>query len=105
MEILNGEINEKVYVLGFEDPKHPRHVYKLKKALYGLKQALRAWYEHLRNFLLKKGFKIGSIDSTLFTRHVGKDFFVCQIYVDDIIYGSTNEKFNEEFREMMTREF
>lgn len=25
--------------------------------------------------------------------------------MDDIIYGSTNEKFNEEFREMMAREF
>ena len=59
---LNGPINELVYVEqtpGFEDPKYPNHVYKLHKALYGLKQAPRAWYECLRNFLVKNGFEIG----------------------------------------------
>ena len=37
---LNGPLSELVYVEqppGFEDPKHPHHVYKLHKALYGLK--------------------------------------------------------------------
>ena len=58
---LNGPIQELVYVeqpLGFEDPKFPNHVYKLQKALYGLKQAPRAWYECLKEFLLKQGFEI-----------------------------------------------
>jgi hypothetical protein len=36
------------------------------------------------------GFMIGKADSTLFTRKVDKDLFICQIYVDDIIFGSTN---------------
>jgi hypothetical protein len=56
---LNGYIEEEVYVRqlpGFENPKYPNHVYKLHKALYGLKQDLRAWYEHLKTFLLPKGF-------------------------------------------------
>ena len=51
---LNGYIDEEVYVSqppGFEDHKHPNHVFKLKKALYGLKQAPRQWYERLSNFL------------------------------------------------------
>jgi hypothetical protein len=68
---LNGPISEEVYVeqaLGFEDPQFPNHVYMLHKALYGLKQAPRAWYECLKEFLLKKGFKIGKADPTLFTR-------------------------------------
>jgi hypothetical protein len=78
---------------GFEDDKKPDHIYKLKKALYGLKQAPRAWYERLRNFLLSKGFKIGI------------DLFVLQIYVDDIIFGSTNQDFCEEFEKMMANEF
>ena len=88
-----------------EDPKKPNHVYKLSKALYGLKQAPRAWYERLRDFLISKGFKIGKVDTTLFTKEIGKDLFVCQIYVDDIIFGSTNPSFCEEFGEMMYSEF
>jgi hypothetical protein len=91
---LNGPISELVYVEqlpGFEDSKFPNHVYKLHKVLYGLKQAPRAWYECLKDFLLRKGLEIGKADSTLFTRKVDKEIFVCQIYVDDIIFGSTNQ--------------
>jgi hypothetical protein len=80
-------------------------VFKLSKALYGLKQAPRAWYERLRNFLTSRGFKIGKVDTTLFTKKIGHDIFICQIYVDDIIFGSTNESFCEEFGKMMSREF
>ena len=60
-------------------------MYKLKKALYGLKQAPRAWYERLRDFLLSKGFMMGKVDMTLFIKKIGKDLFVLQIYVDDIM--------------------
>jgi hypothetical protein len=105
---LNGYINEEVYVEqppGFEDYKQPNHVYKLKKALYGLKQAPRAWYEKLRDFLLSKGFIMGKVDTTLFTKKIGKDLFVLQIYVDDIIFGSTNQDFCDEFGKMMAKEF
>jgi hypothetical protein len=73
--------------------------------LYGLKQIPRAWYECLRKLLLKNGFVMGKADSTLFTQKVDKDLFVCQIYVDDIIFGSTNEKFCEEFSRIMTKRF
>jgi hypothetical protein len=57
--------------------------------LYGLKQAPRTWYECLSDFLIDNGFRIDKADSTLFTRKVDKDLFVCQIYVDDIIFSST----------------
>jgi hypothetical protein len=105
---LNGPLQERVYVeqpSGFEDPRKPNHVYLLHKAFYGLKQAPRAWYECLKDFLIKNGFKIGKADSTLFTRKVDNELFVCQIYVDDIIFGSTNEKFCEEFSEVMMNRF
>ena len=81
---LNGYINELVYVEqspNFEDDKKANHVYKLKKTLYGLKQAPRAWYERLRDFLLSKGFKMGNVDTTLFTKKIGNDLFVLQIYI------------------------
>jgi hypothetical protein len=95
---LNGKISKVVYVeqtLGFEDPKIPNHVFKFFKALYGFKQAPRVWYERLIDFLPSKDFKIRKVDTTLFTKIIGKYLFVCQIYVDDIIFGSTNESFYE----------
>jgi hypothetical protein len=77
---LNGSIKEEVYVEkppGFEDQEYPNHVYKLHKTLYGLKQDPRAWYECLKDFLSQNGFKIGKAYSTLFTRNVDKDLFIC----------------------------
>ena len=105
---LNGPINELVYVKqppGFEDPYFPDHVYQLDKALYGLKQAPRAWYDHLTELLHDRGFEIGKIDPTLFTKKFKGELFVCQLYVDDIIFGSPNKAFNEEFAALMTSKF
>jgi hypothetical protein len=80
-------------------------VYKLSKVLYGLKQSPRAWYECLRDFLITHGFKVVKVDPTLFTKTIAKDLFVCQIYVDDIIFGSTNKSTCEEFSRIMTQKF
>jgi hypothetical protein len=105
---LNGPIKEEVYVEqppGFEDDRYPDHVYNLSKALYGLKQAPRAWYECLRDFLISNSFKVGKVDPTLFTKTCNGDLFVCQIYVDDIIFGSTNQKSCEEFSRVMMQKF
>jgi hypothetical protein len=85
---LNDPIKEDVYIEqppGFESEGYPNHVYKLHKTVYELKQAPRVWYECLRDFVIENGFMIDKIDSTLFTRKMGKDLFVCQIYADDII--------------------
>jgi hypothetical protein len=89
----------------FEDDKYPNLVYKLSKALYGLKQAPRAWYECLRGFLISNAFKVGKADPTLFTKTCNGDLFICQIYVDDIILGSTNQKSCEEFSRVMVQKF
>jgi hypothetical protein len=105
---LNGPIKEEVYVEqppSFEDSEHHSHVYKLSKALYGLKQAPRAWYECVRDFLITNGFKVGKADPTLFTKTIAKDLFICQIYVDDIIFGSTNTSSCEEFSRIMIQKF
>jgi hypothetical protein len=105
---LNGHIKEEVYVEqppGFEDSEYPSHVYKLSKALYGLKQAPRAWYECLRDFLITNGFKVGKAYPNLFTKMIAKDLFICQIYVDDIIFGSTNKSSCEEFSSIMIQKF
>nr|GFA99295.1 retrovirus-related Pol polyprotein from transposon TNT 1-94 [Tanacetum cinerariifolium] len=59
-------------------------------ALYGLKQAPRAWYDELSTFLLQNNFFKGTIDPTLFIRRFRDEFLVVQVYVDDIIFGSTH---------------
>jgi hypothetical protein len=105
---LNGPIKEEVYVEqppGFEDDRYPDHVYKLSEALYGLKHAPRAWYECLRDFLIDNAFKVGKADPTLFIKTCNGDLFVCQIYVNDIIFGSTNQKYYEEFSRVMMQKF
>ena len=105
---LNGFINELVYVdqsPGFEDSRYPNYVYRLSKALYGLKQAPRAWYERLRDFLIEKGFTIGKVNTTLFIKKLDREIFICQVYVDDIIFDSTNKGYCKEFGELMSKEF
>nr|GEV16919.1 retrovirus-related Pol polyprotein from transposon TNT 1-94 [Tanacetum cinerariifolium] len=105
---LYGPLKEEVYVnqpYGFVDPYHPDKVYRLKKALYGLKQAPRAWYDELSTFLESKGLSKGSINPTLFiTKHMG-DILLVQIYVDDIIFGSTNPKLLKQFEKLMDSKF
>ncbi|KAJ9535709.1 LOW QUALITY PROTEIN: hypothetical protein OSB04_un001135 [Centaurea solstitialis] len=105
---LNGELKEEVYVSqpeGFVDRTKPNHVYIIDKALYGLKQAPRAWYDHLSNALLDNGFYKGKIDPTLFIKTEGDDILLVQIYVDDIIFGSTNSDMCTWFSDLMTTRF
>ncbi|GKB49385.1 putative ribonuclease H-like domain-containing protein [Tanacetum coccineum] len=105
---LYGKIEEEIYVcqpLGFEDPDFPDRVYKVEKALYGLHQAPRAWYETLLTYLLDNGFQGGKIDKTLFIRNDKGDFLLVQVYVDDIIFGSTKKSLCIEFEKMMHKKF
>ena len=78
---------------------------KSSEALYGLKQAPRAWYDTLKEFLMKNGFKPASLDPTLFTKTYDDELFVCQIYVDDIIFGCTDQRYTDEFGYMMREEY
>jgi hypothetical protein len=77
----------------------------LSKTLYGLKQAPRAWYERLWDFLIEKGFTIRKVETTLFTKKLNVEIFIYEVYVDDIIFGSTNEDYCKEFGELMLKEF
>ncbi|GJZ97537.1 putative ribonuclease H-like domain-containing protein [Tanacetum coccineum] len=105
---LYGKIDEEVYVSqppGFQDPKSPQKVYKVVKALYGLHQAPRAWYATLSTFLLKNGYRRGTIDKTLFLKKNKNDIILVQVYVDDIIFGSTKKSWCDEFEALMKSRF
>ncbi|GJY97034.1 putative ribonuclease H-like domain-containing protein, partial [Tanacetum coccineum] len=87
---LYGTIEEEVYVHqppGFVDPAHPNKVYKVVKALYGLHQAPRAWYETLSSFLLKHGFRRGTIDKTLFIKKNKSDIISYAQKILDELHG------------------
>ncbi|GJR92407.1 retrovirus-related pol polyprotein from transposon TNT 1-94 [Tanacetum coccineum] len=105
---LYGKIEEEVYVCqppGFEDPNFPDRVYKVKKALYRLHQAPRAWYETLSTYLLDNGFQRGKIDKTLFIKRHKGDILLVQVYVDDIIFGSTRMERAIHLRSWMHEKF
>ncbi|GKF35902.1 putative ribonuclease H-like domain-containing protein, partial [Tanacetum coccineum] len=105
---LYGTIEEELYVCqppGFEDPHFPNKVYKVEKALYGLHQALRAWYETLSTYLIENGFRRGSIDKTMFIKKDKGVILLVQVYVDDIIFGSTKKSLCDEFEGLMHKRF
>ncbi|GJX16852.1 retrovirus-related pol polyprotein from transposon TNT 1-94 [Tanacetum coccineum] len=105
---LYGTIEEEVYVTqppGLKDPDHPNKVYKVVKALYGLHQAPRAWYETLANYLLSNEFNRGKIDQILFIKKQKGDILLIQVYVDDIIFGSTNKELCTGFEKLMKDKF
>ncbi|GJS20943.1 reverse transcriptase domain-containing protein [Tanacetum coccineum] len=105
---LNGFINEEVYVAqpsGFINFAKPNYVYRLKKALYGLKQAPKAWYDRLKAFLIKHNYSMGMVDNTLFTKKKDSNLIIVQIYVDDIIFGSTCQEMCDDFAKIMHDEF
>ncbi|GJU08042.1 putative ribonuclease H-like domain-containing protein [Tanacetum coccineum] len=105
---LYGKIEKEVYVCqppGFEDPDFPDRVYKVEKALYGLHQALRAWYETLSTYLLDNGFQREKIDKTLFIKRHKGDILLVQVYVDDIIFGSTKKELCFAFEKLMHEKF
>ncbi|GKA53902.1 retrovirus-related pol polyprotein from transposon TNT 1-94 [Tanacetum coccineum] len=106
--ILNGFINEEVHVAqppGFIDFAKHNHVYRLKKALYGLKQALKPWYDRLKAFLIKHDYTMGMVDNILFTKKKDPNLIIVQIYVDDIIFGSTYQEICNDFAKIMHDKF
>nr|GEX66934.1 hypothetical protein [Tanacetum cinerariifolium] len=86
------------FLYGFVDPEFLDRVYKVEKALYGLHQAPRAWYETLSTYYLDNGFRRGTINKTLFIKQIKDEILLVQVYVDDIIFGST--KSNETAKDL-----
>jgi hypothetical protein len=105
---LNGDLEEEVYMeqpYDLQVQEAEQYVYRLKKALYGLKQAPRAWYSRLDNYLRHQGFRKGNIDSNLYIKEENDSLIIVEIYVDDIIFGSDDDRLNKQFAKSMHKEF
>ncbi|GKA31873.1 uncharacterized mitochondrial protein-like protein [Tanacetum coccineum] len=76
-----------------------------EKALYSLHQAPRAWYETLSTYLLENRYRRVTIDKTLFIKKDRGDILLVQVYVDDIIFGSTKKSLCVEYEQMMHKRF
>ena len=70
-----------------------------------MKQAPRVWYDRLTAYLIEHGFKRGFTDTTLFIRKDKNYFVVTQIYVDDIVFGATNNSLAQSFADEMKKMF
>nr|GEV14062.1 putative ribonuclease H-like domain-containing protein [Tanacetum cinerariifolium] len=68
-------------------------------------QAPRAWYETFANYLLENGFQRGNIYQTLFIKKQKCDILLVQVYVDDIIFGSTNKELRKSFEKLTKDKF
>ncbi|GJR00242.1 uncharacterized mitochondrial protein-like protein [Tanacetum coccineum] len=102
------KIKEEVYVCQpprFEDPDVHDRVYKVEKALNGLHQTPRAWYKTLSTYLLDNEFQRGKIDKTFFIKRYKCDILLVQVYVDDIIFGSTKKELCNAFEKLMHEKF
>jgi hypothetical protein len=105
---LNGELEEEVYIEqpeGFQLSENADYVCKLKKALYGLKQAPRAWYSRLDKYLQQEGFRKGSADNNLYIKVSQGNILLIEVYVDDIIFGSDDDRLSQKFAKDMQNEF
>ena len=101
---LNGELEEEVYIEqpeGFQLLENADYVCKLKKALYGLKQAPRAWYSRLDKYLQQEGFRKGIANSNLYIKVTQDSILLIEVYVDDIIFGSINDRLIHKFAKDM----
>ena len=106
--LLNEMLQEEVYVeqpKGFVDPHRPDDVYKLERALYGLKQAPWAWYDRLKSYPTGNEFKRGNANTTLFIWKDKNHFVIVQVYVDDIVFGFTNDFLAKSFADDMKKMF
>ncbi|GJR88328.1 putative ribonuclease H-like domain-containing protein [Tanacetum coccineum] len=96
----------KDFVVYQMDVKSAFHVYgKIEEEVYVCQRPPGAWYETLSAYLLDNGFQRGQIDKTFFLKRVKGDIILVQVYVDDIIFGSTKKSLCTEFEKLMHKKF
>ena len=73
--------------------------------MYGLKKPPRAWYLRLDKYLQQQGFRKGNADRNLYVKVDRNNILIIEVYVDDIIFGSDDEKMSKKFSQYMQNEF
>jgi hypothetical protein len=105
---FNGPIKEEVYVEqlpSFEDDRFPSMCATSLRHSMGLSKHKEHDINALEIFFISNSFKVVKADPTLFTKTCNGDLFVCQIYVDGIVFGYTNQKYCEAFSKLRVQMF
>ena len=55
--------------------------------------------------MVSHGFTRGKADQTLFIKRENGELFIAQVYVDDIIFGSTKDELAHNFSKLIQAEF
>jgi hypothetical protein len=112
LKIVNCQICQKIVLSQSEKvgghrypPGSTYYVCKLNKALYGPKRAPRAWYSRLDKYLQQAGFRKGSVDNNLYIKVSQGNILLIEVYVDDIIFGSDDDRLIHKFSKDMQNEF
>ncbi|GJV26875.1 putative ribonuclease H-like domain-containing protein [Tanacetum coccineum] len=106
IEAIEGDFFGLSLITGFYSVSNGCHkclyLWKMRRLIVS---TTRAWYATLSAFLLKNGYRRGTIDKTLFLKKDKKDIILFQVYVDDIIFGSTKKSWCDEFEALMKSRF
>ena len=105
---LDGELEDEFYMAQqdvFHVQEEINHVYRLKKVLYGIKQTPRPRYSRLDKYLRQQGYIKGNTDSNIYIKEEHGSLIIVEIYVDDIIFGSDNDRLSKLFAQSMQNEF
>jgi hypothetical protein len=79
------------------------HVCILNKELYGLNQSPRDWNSRLDKYLQQQGFKRGVVDNNISIKTCNENILIIVVYVDDIIFGSNDDRMSQKFVEEMKK--
>jgi hypothetical protein len=77
---LNGELQEEVYI----EQLVPK-----------------AWYSRLDKYLQRVGFRKGSADNNLYFKVTQDGILLIEVYIDDIIFGSIDDRLSLKFEKDM----
>jgi hypothetical protein len=105
---LNGNLEEEVYMdqpEGFSLKEKEHMVCKLNKLIYGLKQASRQWYLKFNDTITSFGFKKNIVDRCIYLKVSRSKFLFLILYVDDILFASSDFGFLHETKEFLSKSF
>ena len=78
---------------------------RLKKGLYGYTLSGRFWHEELASWLKSSGYIPTPSDPSLYIKREHKRFTALLVYIDDVLYFSSDTEMNQTLEKLVTTRF